>query len=58
MKKKDRGVIVADDHDTMRPEYDFADAVRGVTAARYAEGANVAIIAPDILDVLGLRSRP
>jgi hypothetical protein len=24
------------DGDTMRPEYDFSNAVRGVTAARYA----------------------
>ncbi len=29
------------DRDTMRPEYDFAQAVRGATAARYAEGANL-----------------
>jgi hypothetical protein len=25
------------DEDTMRPEYDFSEGVRGVTAARYAE---------------------
>jgi hypothetical protein len=35
----------------MRPEYDFSTAVRGVTAARYAEGANVAVIDPEVLDV-------
>ena len=35
----------------MRPEYDFSDAVRGVTAERYAEGANVVVIDPDVLDV-------
>lgn len=40
-----------DDHDDMRPEYDFSGAVRGVTARRYAEGANVVVIAPDLLDV-------
>jgi len=28
----------AADADTMRPEYDFTNAVRGVTAARYAQG--------------------
>ena len=39
------------DRDTMRPEYDFSTAVRGVTAARYAQGANVAVIDPDVLDV-------
>lgn len=33
-----------DDHDDMRPEYDFSGAVRGATA-RYAEGANVLVIA-------------
>lgn len=39
------------DRDTMRPEYDFSGAVRGVTAARYARGANVVVIAPEVLDV-------
>ena len=37
--------------DTMRPEYDFTGGVRGVTAVRYAEGANVVVIDPDVLDV-------
>ncbi len=37
--------------DTMQPEYDFSKAVRGVTAKRYAEGTNVVVIPPDILDV-------
>jgi hypothetical protein len=40
-----------EDRDTMRPEYDFSDAVRGVTAARYVQGANVVVIDPDVLDV-------
>ncbi len=40
-----------DERDTMRPEYDFSAAVRGVTAARYAEGANIAVIDPKVLDV-------
>jgi len=39
------------DRDTMRPEYDFSSAVRGVTAARYAQGANVVVIDPEVLDV-------
>ena len=38
------------DRDTMRPEYDFSGAIRGVTARRYAQGANV-VVAPDLLDV-------
>jgi hypothetical protein len=37
--------------DTMRSEYDFSQAVRGVTEQRYAEGTNVVVIAPDVLDV-------
>jgi hypothetical protein len=41
----------AADRDTIRPEYDFSRAVRGATAARYAEGANVVVIDPDVLDV-------
>jgi hypothetical protein len=35
----------------MRPEYDFSAAVRGVTAARYAQGTNIAVIDPEVLDV-------
>ena len=38
----------ATDADTMRPEYDFSNAVRGVTAARYAQGTNVVVLDPDI----------
>ena len=37
--------------DTLQPEYDFSMAVRGVTARRYAEGTNVVVIPPDILDI-------
>lgn len=37
------------DDDTMRPEYDFSKAVRGVTAARYARGTNVVVIEPDVV---------
>jgi hypothetical protein len=52
MKKvRDRAKEVDPDRDTMRPEYDFSKAVRGVTAARYAEGANIVAIDPEVLDV-------
>ena len=44
MKKKASSRKRSQDRDTMRPEYDFSAAVRGVTAARYALGANVAVI--------------
>jgi hypothetical protein len=40
-----------DDRDTLRPEYDFSRAVRGVTAARYAEGTNIVAIDPQVRDV-------
>ena len=40
------------EQDTMRAEYDFSKGVRGVTAARYAQGANIAVIDPQVLDVL------
>ena len=36
------------DADTMRPEYDFSSAVRGVTAARYAQGTNMVLLDPDV----------
>jgi hypothetical protein len=39
------------ERDTMRPEYDFSKGIRGATAARYAQGANIAVIDPDLLDV-------
>ena len=39
------------DADTLQPEYDFSDAVRGVTAPRYAEGANVVLLDPDVAKV-------
>ena len=37
--------------DTRRPEHDFSRGERGVTARRYAEGANVVAISPEVLDV-------
>ena len=35
----------------MRAEYDFSSSVRGVTAARCAQGANIVVIDPAVLDV-------
>ena len=51
MKKKASRRSRRDNRDTMRPEYDFSAAVRGVTAARYRQGANIAVIDPEVLDV-------
>jgi hypothetical protein len=51
MKKKNSRRSRKDERDTMRPEYDFSGAVRGATAARYAKGANIAVIDPQVLDV-------
>lgn len=51
MKQKVSRRPRASDRDTMRAEYDFSQAVRGVTATRYAAGANVVVIDPDVLDV-------
>ena len=50
MKKSSRRVRNSD-QDTMRPKYDFSEAVRGVTAARHAQGANITVIDPAVLDV-------
>jgi hypothetical protein len=51
MKRRARGRNGAADRDTLRPEYDFSRAVRGATAIRYAQGANVVVIDPEVLDV-------
>jgi hypothetical protein len=51
MKKTSSRTRVDPDRDTMRKEYDFSGAVRGVTATRYAQGANVVVIDPEVLDV-------
>ncbi len=37
------------DRDTIRIEYDFSKAKRGVTAARYAQGTNVVVLDPDVV---------
>ncbi len=52
MKKNKRNARpLGADEDTMRPEYDFSKAVRGVTAARYAEGTNVVLLDPDVAEI-------
>jgi len=51
MKTKPRQGNGRDDRDTMRAEYDLSSAIRGVTAARYAQGANTVVIDPTVLDV-------
>lgn len=51
MKKTSSQVRANADRDTLRKEYDFSGAVRGVTAVRYAQGANVVVIDPEVLDV-------
>jgi len=51
MKKKASRRKRSVDRDTMRPEYDFSEGVRGVTASRYAQGANVVVVDPEVLDV-------
>jgi hypothetical protein len=49
--RTNRGKKPLADVDTMRPEYDFSNAVRGVTAARYAQGTNVVLLDPDVAEV-------
>jgi len=51
MKKTSSRVRINPDRDTMRKEYDFSGAVRGVTAIRYVQGSNVVVIDPEVLDV-------
>ena len=51
MKKARANQKTFDDRDTMRPEYDFTGATRGVTAERYAQGTNVVAVDPDVRDV-------
>jgi hypothetical protein len=51
MKKSNkRKLPIGSDEDTMRPEYDFSGAVRGVTAVRYGEGTSVILLDPDIAE--------
>lgn len=51
MKRRPKRKRHPSDRDTMRETYDFSKAVRGVTASRYAQGANIAVIDPQVLDV-------
>jgi hypothetical protein len=37
--------------DEIRPYYDFSGGVRGKYAARYAQGTNVVVLAPDVAEV-------
>ena len=37
----------------MRDEYDFSHGARGKYAARFAEGSNVVVLAPDVAEVFG-----
>jgi hypothetical protein len=37
--------------DDMRDHYDFSGGVRGKYAARYAQGSNVVVLAPDVAEV-------
>ena len=48
MKKTKSSPKLDPDRDTMRPEYDFSKGVRGVTAARYAQGTNLVLIDPEL----------
>ena len=50
-KSKKKARPLGSDEDTMRPEYDFSKAVRGVTATRYAEGTNVVLLDPDVAEI-------
>lgn len=48
---KKRGDKQPADDGAMRPEYDFSGGKRGATARRFEQGTNLAIIAPEVLDV-------
>jgi hypothetical protein len=50
-KSRSKAATQRVDQDTMRPEYDFSNATRGVTAARYAGGTNVVLLDPDVLEI-------
>jgi hypothetical protein len=50
-KSKGKTRQLVSDKDTMRVEYDFSEAVRGVTAKRYAEGTNVVLLDPDVAEI-------
>jgi len=50
-KTKGKTRTLGSDKDTMRGEYDFSKAVRGVTAKRYPEGTNLVLLDPDVADI-------
>lgn len=51
MKKTSKAPTSDPDRDTMRGHYDFSGGVRGVTAARYAQGSNLVLIDPEVTDL-------
>jgi len=50
-KSKEKTLQRGSEKDTMRPEYDFSKAERGITARRYAEGTNVVLLDPDVAEI-------
>jgi hypothetical protein len=48
MKEKRTKVKSAPDAATMRPEYDFSNAVRVKYHAKYVESSNVVVLDPDV----------
>lgn len=51
MKKAKASKELVQDRDTMRPQYDFTGAARGITAGRYARGTNIVAVDPEVRDV-------
>jgi hypothetical protein len=51
MKKTSKAPHSDADRDTMREHYDFSGDVRGVTAARHAQGSNLVLIDPEVADL-------
>jgi len=50
-KTKGKTRQLGSDKDTLRVEYDFSKADRGITAKRYAEGTNVVLLDPDVAEI-------
>ena len=48
---KEELIKTDEEQDTMRPEYDFSNAVRGATTKRYAEGTNLILLDPDVAEL-------
>jgi hypothetical protein len=48
MKKASNTTKRASSSEEMRPEYDFSRGVRGKYSARFAEGTNLVLLAPDV----------